>query len=167
MNYRPSFCIVNTVSKLLFRQVRILYLSKTTENKLRFQENVSVNSFTFDVRSGSCISQGLLKSFSHFNRTCQSTHSGSTLPIQNQLFLGKTKKPKKKHLLRHYAAKLQKDCFFVFPRKKMVLGRKTNFFLGQTKNTIFWETMRPNSKKIFLWFSLGKSWFFCPKPSFS
>ena len=92
MNYRPSFCIVNTVSKQLFRQVRILYLSKTTENKLRFQENVSVNSFTFDVRSGSCISQGLLKSFSHFNRTCQSTHSGSTLPIQNQLFLGKTKK---------------------------------------------------------------------------
>ena len=74
MNYRPSFCIVNTVSKQLFRQVRILYLSKTTENKLRFQENVSVNSFTFDVRSGSCISQGLLKSISHFNRTCQSTH---------------------------------------------------------------------------------------------
>ena len=56
MNYRTSFCIVNTVSKQLFRQVRILYLSKTTENKLRFQENVSVNSFTFDVRSGSCIS---------------------------------------------------------------------------------------------------------------
>ena len=60
MNYRPSFCIVCTVSKQLFPQVRILYLSKTTENKLRFQENVSVNSFTFDVRSGSCISQGLL-----------------------------------------------------------------------------------------------------------
>ena len=74
MNYRHSFCIVNTVSQQLFRQVRILYLSKTTENKLRFQENVSVNSFTFDVRSGSCISQGLLKSISHFNRTCQSTH---------------------------------------------------------------------------------------------
>ena len=56
MNYRPSFCIVNTVSKQLFRQVRILYLSKTTENKPRFQENVSVNSFTFDVRSASSIS---------------------------------------------------------------------------------------------------------------
>ena len=78
MNYRPSFCIVNTVSKQLFRQVRILYLSKTTENKLRFQENVSVNSLMFDVRSGSCISQGLLKSISHFNRTCQSPHCGST-----------------------------------------------------------------------------------------
>ena len=78
MNYRPSFCIVNTVSNQLFRQVLILHLSKTTENKLRFQENVSVNSFRFDVRSGSCIFQGLLKSISHFNRTRQSTHSGST-----------------------------------------------------------------------------------------
>ena len=64
MNYRPSLCIVNTVSNQRFRQVRILYLSKTTENKLRLQENVSVNSFRFDVRSGSCISQGLLKSMS-------------------------------------------------------------------------------------------------------
>ena len=34
-----------------------LELSKTTENKLRFQENVSVNSFKFDVRSGSCLSR--------------------------------------------------------------------------------------------------------------
>ena len=57
MKYRPSFCIVNTVSNQLFRQVRILYLSKTTENKLRFQENVSVNSFKFDLRSGSCLSR--------------------------------------------------------------------------------------------------------------
>ena len=77
-NYRPSFCIVNTVSNQLFRQVRILYLSITTENKLGFQENVSLNSFRFDVRSGSCISQGLPKSISHVNRTCQSTHSSST-----------------------------------------------------------------------------------------
>ena len=43
MNYRPSFCIVNTVSNQLFPQVRILYLSKTTEIKLTIQENVSVN----------------------------------------------------------------------------------------------------------------------------
>ena len=28
MNYRPSFCIANTVSSQLFRQVRILYFSK-------------------------------------------------------------------------------------------------------------------------------------------
>ena len=68
-----------------------------------------------------------------------------------------------------------------FPRKKMVLDRKTNFFLGKrwfwaektnfflgkTKKTIFWETMRPNSKRWLFWFSLGKSWFFCPKPFFS
>ena len=80
MNYRPSFCIVNTVSKQLFRQVRILYLSKTTENKprfrvsqlihvrrevrilyllrtteinLTFQQDVSVNSFRFDVSTQS------------------------------------------------------------------------------------------------------------------
>ena len=93
MNYRPSFCIVNTVSKQLFRQVRILYLSKTTENKLRFQENVSVNSFTFDVRSGSCISQGLLKSISHFSTGHDSQlievrreHevNGSTVPSQSK-----------------------------------------------------------------------------------
>ena len=44
----------------------------------------------------------------------------------------------------------------------MVLGRKTNFFLGKTKKNkknIFWETMRPNSKKMFFWFSLGKNGF--------
>ena len=39
-NYRPSFCIVNTVSNQLFRKVKIRYLSKTTEIKLTFQENV-------------------------------------------------------------------------------------------------------------------------------
>ena len=169
MNYRPSFCIVNTVS--------ILYLSKTTEDKPRtFQQDVSVNSFRFDV--------------------------STQLPIKNQLFLGKTKKTKKasfetlcgqtpqrwffwfspgkngfgqenqlfprkkmvldnqlfprenqknkkkqKHHLRHYATRHQKDGFLVFsrekdgfgqenqlfPRTKMVLGRKTIFFLGKTK----------------------------------
>ena len=51
MNYRPSFWIVNTVSNQLFG------LSKTAENKLKFQENVSVNSFKLDVRSGSCLSR--------------------------------------------------------------------------------------------------------------
>ena len=79
MNYRPSFCIVCTVSKQLFpqvrilylstttekqtqisrervsqlihvrREVRILYLSRTTEINLTFQQDVSVNSFRFDV----------------------------------------------------------------------------------------------------------------------
>ena len=61
MNYRP---IVDTVSNQLFRQVRILYCSKTTENKLRFQENVSVNSFKFDVRSGSLKDYGDQSHFS-------------------------------------------------------------------------------------------------------
>ena len=75
----------------------------------------------------------------------------------------------------------------------MVLGRKTNFFLGKTKKTIFLEFGRIVSQKmVFLeekvgfsvqnhlgksWFFLpktiffpvflGKSWFSCPKPSFS
>ena len=85
---------------------------------------------------------------------------------KTNFFLGQTKKTKKKkkHLLRHYAARHQKDGFLVFPRekdgfgqenqlfprkkdgfgqknqlfprKKMVLGRKTNFFLGKRW---FWQ----------------------------
>ena len=76
----------------------------------------------------------------------------------------------------------------LFPRKNLVLGCKTNFFLGkswflaknqlfprkkkkkQTKN-IFWETIRPNSRKIvFLVFpgkKLGKRWFWTKKQTFS
>ena len=72
---------------------------------------------------------------------------------KTNFFLGKNKKPKKKkkHLLGNYAQNhlvfLGKSWFWaaqnqLFPRKKMV-------FLPQT---------------IFL---LGKSWIFCPKPSFS
>ena len=47
---------------------------------------------------------------------------------KTNFFLGKTKK---NHLLRHHAARHQKDGFFGFPRKTMVLDRKTNFFLGK------------------------------------
>ena len=61
---------------------------------------------------------------------------------ENQLFPRKNQTNQKNHVLRHYAAKLQKDCFFGFTRKKMVLGRKTNFFLG-------------------------KKWFWAEKPTFS
>ena len=63
----------------------------------------------------------------------------------------------------------------------MVLGRKTNFFLGKTKKTICLEFGRivmvflvflvfPRKKLALLpktIFFLGKSWFSCPKPSFS
>ena len=66
----------------------------------------------------------------------------------------------------------------------MVLGRKTNFFLGKTKKTIFLEFGRivsqkivflvflvfPRKKLVFLpktIFFLGKSWLSCPKPFFS
>ena len=77
----------------------------------------------------------------------------------------------------------------------MVLDRKTNFFLGKRwfwtgkptfsyekdgfgqKNQFFPRKNQKNhllgnyaaklQKDCFFWFSLGKSWFFCPKPSFS
>ena len=50
----------------------------------------------------------------------------------------------------------------------MVLDKKTNFFLGKTKKTIFLEFGHIVSQKMFFfWFFLGKSWFFGPKPSFS
>ena len=79
------------------------------------------------------------------------------LDRKNQLF------PRKKMVLD------RKTNFF--PRKKMVLGRKTNFFLGKTKKTILLEFGRIVSQKMvffcFFGFFLGKSWFFCPTPSFS
>ena len=66
----------------------------------------------------------------------------------------------------------------------MVLGRKTIFLLGKTKNTkkktIFRDTMRPDTKKMFFGvfprkkmvlsktnFVLGKRWFWTGKPTFS
>ena len=55
MNYRPSFCIVNTVSKQLSGRSGFC-ISQKLPKKPRFQENVSVNSFTFDVRSAFSIS---------------------------------------------------------------------------------------------------------------
>ena len=65
---------------------------------------------------------------------------------------------------------LGKDSFGqenqLFPRKKMVLGRKTNFFLGKTKKTIFWETMRPNSKKMVFLVFPRKKLVFLPKTIF-
>ena len=68
-----------------------------------------------------------------------------------------------------------------FPREKMVLARKTIFFLGKTKKNIFLVSGRIVSQKmVFLFFPrkklvclpktiffLGKSWLSCPKPSFS
>ena len=52
----------------------------------------------------------------------------------------------------------------------MVLGRKTNFFprknKKKTKKNIFWETMRPNSKKMFFWFSPRKKLVFSAQNHF-
>ena len=69
---------------------------------------------------------------------------------ENQHFLRENKENKTKHLLESYAAKIQNYGFFgfpwekvgfptenhLFPRRKMVLGRKTNVFLG---NKWFWH----------------------------
>ena len=85
---------------------------------------------------------------------------------------------KKHHLLGDYAAKVQSDGLLVFPRKKLgfsaqshLFPRKKFFFLGKTKKKHFFGVWPHSvSKKCFLcffWFSLGKSWFSFPKPSFS
>ena len=114
-NYRKQTQISRErVSQLIHvrREVRILYLSRTTEINLTFQQDMSVNSLRFDVSTKS-------------TAALYPPNPKPTLPRENQ-------KNQKKHLFRHYAAKLQKDGFLVFPRKKMVLDRKTNFFLGKT-----------------------------------
>ena len=150
MNYRPSFCIVNTVPKQLFpagpdsvslknyrkqtqisrervsqlihvrREVRILYLSRTTEINLTFQQDMSVNSLRFDVSTKS-------------TAALYPPNPKPTLPRENQKY----------HLLRHYAAKLQKDGFFWSS-----LGKRW-FWTG--KPTFSWE----------------KKWFWTGKPTFS
>ena len=110
-NYRKQTQISRErVSQLIHvrREVRILYLSRTTEINLTFQQDMSVNSLRFDV----------------------STKSTAAL----------------------YP-----------PNPKPTLPRKNQ----KNQKTIFWETMRPNSKKIVFLFSLGKNLFSCPKPSFS
>ena len=52
----------------------------------------------------------------------------------------------------------------------MVLGTKTNFFLGKTKkNHLFGVWPHSFPKDVFcwfFWFCLGKSWFFLPKTIF-
>ena len=130
-NYRKQTQISRErVSQLIHvrREVRILYLLRTTEINLTFQQDVSVNSFRFDV----------------------STQSTATLcpPNQKPTFPRENQKNQKKKKLRHYAARHQKDGFFWFSlgkkgfgqenqlfsrkkRKKMVLDSKTNFFLGK------------------------------------
>ena len=75
---------------------------------------------------------------------------------KNQLF---PRENQKNHLFGVWPHSFPKDVFFgflVFPRKKLVFLPKTIFF--------------PRKKLVFLSktiFFLGKSWFSCPKPSFS
>ena len=69
----------------------------------------------------------------------------------------------------NYAAKLQKDGFLVFPRKKLVFLPKTIFFLGKVgfgqKNYLFpRKTLVLDRKTNFF---LGKRWFWAEKPTFS
>ena len=116
-NYRKQTQISRErVRKLIHvrREVRILYLSRTTEINLTFQQDVSVNSLRFDVSTKS-------------TAALYPPNPKPTLPRENQ----NTMRPNSKKMV-----------FFVFPRKKMVLDRKTNFFLG-------------------------KRWFWAGKPTFS
>ena len=94
-NYRKQTQISRErVSQLIHvrREVRILYLSRTTEINLTFQQDMSVNSLRFDVSTKS-------------TAALYPPNPKPTLPRENQ----------KNYLLRHYAAKLQKNGFFGFP----------------------------------------------------
>ena len=68
----------------------------------------------------------------------------------------------------------------LFPRKKMVLGRKTSFFSGKTKKPSFGKLCGQTPKRFFFGFPrkkmvlgrktnffLGKRWFWAEKPTFS
>ena len=60
----------------------------------------------------------------------------------------------------------EKDGFGVlFPRQKMVLGGKP-IFSREDQKTIILDFGRIVYQKMFFCFSLGKSWFSFPKPSF-
>ena len=126
-NYRKQTQISRErVSQLIHvrREVRILYLLRTTEINLTFQQDVSVNSFRFDV----------------------STQSTATLcpPNQKPTFPRENQKKTKKKKIETLCGQTPKRWFFlVFPRKKKkVLDRKTNFFLGKKGKRWFW-TAKP------------------------
>ena len=110
-NYRKQTRISRErVSQLIHvrREDRILYLSRTTEINLTFQQDMSVNSLRFDVSTKS-------------TAALYPPNPKPTLPRENQ----------------------------------------------KNKKNIFSDTMRPNSKKMVFWFSLGKRWFWTGKPTFS
>ena len=175
MNYRPSFCIVKTVVNQLFPQVRIPSLSKTAQNQTH-------------------ISRESTRSLVQVRR--EHALNGNTVLFQSttNFFLRKTKKTCFGKLYGQtpqrwfFGFSLGKISFQwknqLFPRKRMVLDQKTNFFLGKDgfgpKNQLFPRKTKKTKKKPsfgklygrtpkrwFFWFSLGKSWFFAPKPSFS
>ena len=105
-NYRKQTQISRErVSQLIHvrREVRILYLSRTTEIILTFQQDMSVNSFRFDA-----------------------PNPKPTFPRENP-------KNQKKPSFETLCGQTPKRWFFLVfcLRKKMVLGRKTNFFLGK------------------------------------
>ena len=102
MNYRPSFCTVYAVSNQLFRQVRVLYFSKTTKTKATFQENAPDNSFRFDAST-------------HSTAAMCSSNQKPTVPSGNH-------KNNTYDLLGNYKGRLSKDFFWVLLKKKLVLG---------------------------------------------
>ena len=127
MNYRPSFCIVNTVLILLFRQVRILYLAKTAKIKLTIQGKVLDNSFRFDV---STHSTATLYSSTHKHTARQlvqdrreHTLYGNTVLFQSEtnFFLRKTKEQKKKKSFEKLCGQTPKRLFVWFSLGKIGL----------------------------------------------
>ena len=156
MNYRPSFCIVNTVLNQLARQIRIPYLWQTAKTKLTFQENLPSNS------SGStwartqrqhCTLRGEKNIFCDTmwsdSKNIFLVFSGKRLVFGTKIkfHLGKRWFWAEKTTISFWAEKpihpslTPKRCFFlfslgkgwfrcrgqIFPRRKMVVGKKTNF----------------------------------------
>ena len=128
-NYRPFFFIANTVSNQLFRKVRTLNVTKLPKSNSDFKgacqpPRLCSSTFSFDLSTRSTVLFQLKTNFP-FPRENQLKQTKNLQPNSQKMFLG--------FLLR-------KDGFGVknrlFPRKKMVLGRKTNFFQGKTQKNI-------------------------------
>ena len=163
MNYRPSFCVINTVST------------------------------SFSGRSGFCMSQRLPKSKSHFKRTCQSTRSGFTWgpdsvsfkDYRNQFHISTERvsqlvQVRREHVVYGNTVLFQSKANFSKGKPKTP-GRKTSFETLCDQKMFFWfflgkrwfwreEPIFPRKKMVLYRktsFFLGKRWFWIGKPTFS
>ena len=76
-----------------------------------------------------------------------SAHLTATVYSSNQKPTFSYGKPKNKTILGNYTARLQNDCFFVFPRKSL-FSVENHFFLG--KNCFTKSMFFPLSTSFFL-----------------